>query len=166
MFICVDKTLRFNENPCEGWGHLLINILIRHWLAEQKMLVLFWCLVLWILLPSSCVWVPQLQTDRGELSKHTCQVSQAYPVCVSNVGWPRKEEPCSWKTTKLLTFCLLRSLWRNWYCGPRCLVLVTWVCWMIFLYGEAGDLGRGGTIKGWLQRRSTLCGGVAVWQGG
>ena len=74
VFICVDKTLRFNENPCEGLGHLLINILIRHRLAEQKMLVLFWCLVLWILLPSSCVWVPQLQTDRRELSKHTCQL--------------------------------------------------------------------------------------------
>ena len=25
--------------PYEGWGHLLKNILIKHWLAEQKMLV-------------------------------------------------------------------------------------------------------------------------------
>ena len=29
--------------PYEGWGHLLINILIRHWLAEQEMLVFFVC---------------------------------------------------------------------------------------------------------------------------
>lgn len=31
--------------PYEGWGHLLINILIRHWLAEQEMLSIFgvWC---------------------------------------------------------------------------------------------------------------------------
>ena len=77
--------------PYEGWGHLLINILIKHRLAEQKMLVfVFWYLVLWICLPSSCVCVPQLQTDRRELSKHTCQVSKAYSVCVSNVGLPKK----------------------------------------------------------------------------
>ena len=34
--------------------------------------------------------VLQLQTDRRELSKHTCQVSKAYSVCVSNVGLPKK----------------------------------------------------------------------------
>ena len=108
----------------------------------------FWCLVLWILLPSSCVCVPQLQTDRRELSKHTCQVGKAYSVCVSNAGLPKKENPCSWKTSKLLTFCLLRNLWRKWHCSPRCLVLLTWICWMIFLDGEKGVLGRRGPSRG------------------
>ena len=149
MFICVDKTLRFNENPCEGWGHLLINILIRHWLAEQEMLGFFCvCVCVWCYgfsFPSSYVWVPQLQTDRRELSKHTCQVSQASPVRISKAGLTKKEKPCSWKTSKLLTFCLLRSLWRKWCWGSRCLLLVTWIHWVfgfLWWWRKKGDLGR------------------------
>ena len=66
VFICVDKTLRFNENPCEGWGHLLINILIRHWLAEQKMPFFFFFFLMFGVMdsPSLLLCVGSLASDR------------------------------------------------------------------------------------------------------
>ena len=126
--------LRFNETPIWGMGTSFDKNPDRAlvgWAANTCFFCFFfWCLVLWILLPSSCVWVPQLQTDRRELSKQTCQVSQASPVHVSKAGLPEKEKSCSWKTSKLLAFCLLRSLWRKWCWGSRCLLLVTWIHWV------------------------------------
>ena len=126
--------------------------------------------MLWILLPSSCVWVPQLQTDRRELSKQICQVSQASPVRVNKVGLPEKEKPCSWKTSKLLAFCLLRSLWRKWCWGSRCLLLVTWIHWVFgFLWwwrkkGTWGERDLQGVTRGreWVVGRS---GCLAGWVG-
>ena len=61
------------RHPYEEWGHLLINILIRHQLAK-KMLSFFVVYCYGFSFPSSCMWLPQLQTDRRELSKQTCQL--------------------------------------------------------------------------------------------
>ena len=61
------------RHPYEAWGHLLINILIRHQLAK-KMLSFFVVQCYGFSFPSSCMWLPQLQTDRRELSKQTCQL--------------------------------------------------------------------------------------------
>ena len=85
--------LKFNETPMWGMGTSFDKYpdqALVGWAENTCFWVFFWCLVLWILLPSSCVCVPQLQTDRRELSKHTFQVSQAYPVCVSKVGFTKK----------------------------------------------------------------------------
>ena len=77
VFICVDKTLRFNENPCEGWGHLLINILIRHWLAEQEMLV-FVCVCVCVF---GVMASPSLSLMYGFLSfRQTEESYQSIPV--------------------------------------------------------------------------------------
>ena len=62
--------------PYEGWGHLLINILIKHWLAEQKMLgfVLFCFVCLFVFgvwcygfsfLPLVCEFLSFRQTEES-----------------------------------------------------------------------------------------------------
>ena len=68
--------------PYEEWGHLLINILIKHWLAEQKMLGFF--LVFGVMdSPSFLSCVGSLASDRQERAmsggQAACASGRAHP---------------------------------------------------------------------------------------
>ena len=94
--------------------------------------------------PPSCVWVPQLQTDRRELSKHTCQLlplsvlvrqdcqkgRALFLKAFQNFGMLSFEKSVEEMTlrAKVFTFDDLDSL----------------SVWFSFMVKKKGDLGRRG----------------------
>ena len=89
-------------------------------------------------------------------------LSVASLVCVSKAGLPKRKSP-SWKISKSLAFGLLRSLWRKWCWGPRCLLLVTWILWVFGFpswWRRKGTWGEG-DLQGVTRERKQVVG----WSG-
>ena len=150
VYICMCACCRKKQecwglmrHPYERWGYLLINILIRHWLSRK-------CLVFLVFGDMDS---PSLPLVFGFLSfiqaEESYQKKKKKKLSVLVRGNCQKGKTCSWKISKLLAFCLLRSMWRKWCWGSRC--LFWWLgfieCLVFLIVEKKGYLGSRGLSR-------------------
>ena len=113
--------------------------------------------------PSSCISFPQLQTDRRALSRKTCQLLLLSVLIRKDC---LKGKACS--KVKFLKDFQSFDIFVFWeVCGGHDVeghgIYFWWLGFVLSVWFSL--MGEKGTIKGWLEGRSRLWRGVAIWQG-
>ena len=154
----------FNVTSIWGMG-TTFSIYPHQALVEQKMFVSFVCVCcLGFSFPSSCISFPQLQKDRQK-SAIKENLAVAYPVYVNKEGLLKRKSLLQSQVPERFPKFWHFVFWE--VCGGNDVegqgVYFWWLGFVLSVWFSL--MGEKGTFKGWLEGRSRLWGGVAIWQG-